>query len=114
MIYSGIRKFRNLWINKYWFHKNILHFFPVFLIAIVSWSCKSPDLVLDKKGDNLVLMNSKIKIEFNLAKGSFNVFDKTTGKMIIEGASYEMGGTVSTSEALIHSFTSNTVSDSLG
>ena len=86
---------------------------PVFLALL--WACNStPQINIEEKGNDVILENASLKIRYALNQGNYNVFDKMTGKMIIDGAGYEMGGIVSTSKALIHSFTSNTVSDSLG
>ena len=70
--------------------------------------------MISRKGNDVIIENSRLKIKYNLDKGVYSVLDKRVNKTIIDGVSYNIEGLSSTFDELEHTFSSKTVNDALG
>lgn len=95
--------------------KNQICIFFAAMLLLFSVACNDQQRPKVKEREELVILeNSGIKILYDTDNGFYDVFDKKENKTILSGVSYEFNGLSSKSPELIHSWTSEEVSDTLG
>ena len=86
---------------------------PVLLVLI--WACKDQQTITTTEdGDEVVMENAKLKVSYNLAQGSYSVYDKAAGKTMITDAHYKMGDLSSNASALKNTYSLKPINDALG
>ena len=100
--------------------KPIRRFLSFFLFAcpVLMPSGLLADVLISHQGNAVSISNHYIKLEYDLDKGNYNVYNNTNGKKVIQNAYYQIKSHVSFTSSLesgySHSWQEETVNDELG